>query len=115
MERAFGLLRRRVYEGGRWSAPESGCCTAVYMKEKGGVRLRAAAPPCIWKIGSFRHACTSALFFGSLLLYGPKFTNKVFAGPLGRTIARWNGLGAWNANPLCDIIYFIAKKCWWVW
>ena len=57
----------------------------------------------------------NSLFFGSLLLYGPKFTNKVFAGPLGRTIARWNGLGAWNANPLCDIIYFIAKKCWWVW
>ena len=33
MERAFGLLHRRVYERERWSAP-SGCCTVVCMKEK---------------------------------------------------------------------------------
>ena len=33
MERAFGLLHRRIYERERWSAP-SGCCTVVYMKDR---------------------------------------------------------------------------------
>ena len=32
MERAFGLLHRRIYERGRWGAP-SGCCTVAYMKK----------------------------------------------------------------------------------